>query len=37
MVKNKIVQILINILNIIKDKTEQVKYLVLDINYGKEV
>lgn len=30
-VKNKIIQILINIFNIIKDKIEQVKYFILDI------
>ena len=30
-IKNKTTQILINIFNIIKDKIEQVKYLILDI------
>lgn len=30
-IKNKTTQILIDIFNIIKDKIEQVKYLILDI------
>ncbi len=30
-IKNKTTQILINIFNIIKDKIEEIKYLILDI------